>query len=93
MPEAEETLAEAIGWGSSIILLMTLTRQVYKQWHEKTTEGVSMWLFAGQVAASAGFTTYSVLLGNTVFIVTNSLILLNALVGFGITRWQRAHGQ
>lgn len=33
------------------------------------------------VAASIGFVTYSVLLGNTIFIVTNSMLLLTAFVG------------
>ena len=34
---------------------MTIAKQVYKQWHEGTSEGVSKWLFLGQIAASVGF--------------------------------------
>jgi type IV secretory pathway TrbD component len=42
---------------------------------------VSRWLFVGQCAASVGFVLYSWLLGNWVFVVTNALILLTAVVG------------
>ena len=31
---------ELIGWASSLILLLTLTKQVYKQWQSGTVEGV-----------------------------------------------------
>ena len=77
-------MTEIIGWASSLILLGTLVKQVYKQWSEGTGEGVSKWLFIGQVAASIGFTIYSWLVKNWVFVVTNSLMLLNAFVGLGI---------
>ena len=40
-----------------------------------------MWLFIGQIAASIGFTTYSILLGNWVFIVTNFLLVINSIFG------------
>ena len=43
-----------------------------------------MWLYIGQIAASAGFTLYSVLVENWVFIVTNSLMLMSALAGLYI---------
>lgn len=72
---------EYVGWASSVILLCTLVKQVYKQWKEGTKEGVSKWLFIGQLAASIGFTIYSLLTGNTVFIVTNSLLVLNSIAG------------
>ncbi len=48
-----------IGWFASAILLITLARQVYVQWTEKSTAGVSAFLFAGQLVASIGFVTYS----------------------------------
>lgn len=75
---------EIIGWVSSLILLATLVKQVHKQWREGTSEGVSKWLFAGQTAASVGFTVYSFLVKNWVFVVTNALLLVNALVGWVI---------
>ncbi len=80
-------MTEMIGWISSIILLLTLGKQIYKQWKEGSSEGVSKWLFIGQVSASAGFAIYSWLLRNWVFVVTNILALLSAFVGLGITYW------
>lgn len=74
-------MTEAIGWASSLILVLTIAKQVYKQWHEGSSEGVSKWLFVGQMAASLGFTIYSWLVDNWVFVVTNSLMLLNGLLG------------
>ena len=72
---------EFIGWASSLILLATLVKQVYKQWKEGTAEGVSKWLFVGQLVASIGFTTYSYLVGNWVFTITNGLLTLNNIAG------------
>ena len=82
-------MAEMLGWVSSFILLLTVGKQVYKQWKEGTSEGVSKWLFLGQIAASIGFLTYSILITNWVFIVTNSLMVLNSLVGIGILFYHR----
>ena len=84
---------EIVGWASSVILVLTIARQVYKQWHEGSSEGVSKWLFIGQMGASLGFTIYSWLVGNMVFVVTNSLMLLNALAGFGIVLRHRKRRQ
>jgi uncharacterized protein with PQ loop repeat len=78
-----------IGWASSVILVLTLAKQVHKQWQAGTSEGVSKWLFAGQMAASFGFTIYSVLVKNWVFVVTNALMLLNGIVGYAITVVQK----
>ena len=72
---------ELIGWISAAVLLSTIISQVYKQWADGRTEGVSKWLFVGQIAASAGFTLYSYLIGNWVFVATNALILASAAVG------------
>lgn len=86
--------AELIGWLSSFVLVLTLGRQVLKQWREGSSDGVSKWLFIGQMAASTGFLVYSVHTGSYVFIVTNGLLLVNALVGFGIHRkHQRRHAR
>ena len=72
---------DIIGWAASAILLATLGRQIVTQWKEKDAKGVSRWLFLGQMAASVGFIIYSWMLDNWVFIVTNSLILLTAVIG------------
>jgi MtN3 and saliva related transmembrane protein len=75
-------MAEVIGWGSSLILLLTIARQIHKQWRDKTSAGVSVWLFVGQLVASGGFLVYSVLVGNRVFIVTNALMAASAIAGW-----------
>lgn len=63
------------------MLIATLIRQIVKQQQDKEAAGVSKWLFIGQCAASAGFVAYSILVGNWVFIVTNSAVLATAIVG------------
>jgi MtN3 and saliva related transmembrane protein len=72
---------DMVGWLSALILILTISRQVYTQWRTKSIEGVSRWLFIGQVAASTGFVIYSFLVENWVFVVANSCILLTALAG------------
>ncbi len=82
-------MTEAIGWASSFILVLTIAKQVYKQWQEGSSEGVSKWLFVGQMTASTGFTLYSLLVRNWVFVVTNALMLLNGLLGLAIVLHHR----
>ena len=72
---------DLIGWVAAAILLLTLGRQVYTQWRDRTSKGVSRWLFVGQCGASIGFVVYSWLLHNWVFVGTNALILLTAFIG------------
>jgi MtN3 and saliva related transmembrane protein len=84
LAEDHGMMTDVVGWLSSAILLLTIGRQVWKQWRTGLGEGVSMWLYIGQVAASAGFTLYSVLLENWVFIVTNALLMMSALAGLYI---------
>ncbi|MFL5395008.1 MAG: hypothetical protein ACJ79G_19445, partial [Myxococcales bacterium] len=67
---------DAVGWASSIILVFTIAKQVHKQWKSGTSEGVSKWLFLGQITASVGFTVYSWFVHSWVFVVTNALMLL-----------------
>lgn len=75
------TATDLIGWGASSILIATLMRQSYVLWTDPNSKGVSKWLFLGQIAASVLFIAYSWLVGNWVFIVSNTLILLTALAG------------
>lgn len=86
-------VTDLIGWLSSAVLLATLVRQVRKQWREGSSEGVSRWLFVGQIAASAGFVVYSALVANWVFVVTNALILCDAVAGLVIVLRHRRRGQ
>lgn len=74
-------MVEVVGWVSSFILVLTIAKQVYKQWKEGSSEGVSKWLFIGQISASLGFTVYSWLVNNWVFVATNAVMLLNGFAG------------
>ena len=82
-------MTEAVGWVSSCILVLTIAKQVYKQWREGSSEGVSKWLFVGQISASLGFTVYSWLVSNWVFVVTNAVMLVNGLLGLLIVLHHR----
>ena len=75
---------ELIGWTSSAILVATIAWQVYKQWESGNSEGVSTLLFIGQMVASVGFAVYSWLVDNKVFVFTNSLMVVNGLLGYAI---------
>ena len=72
---------ELIGWVSAAVLLATIGRQVYSQWRDRRSQGISRWLFIGQIMASVGFLIYSWLLRNWVFVATNVLMLGTALFG------------
>ncbi len=74
-------MIEILGWTSSLILLATLVKQVYKQWKDRTSEGISKWLFLGQLAASVGFAVYSIATGSWVFAFTNTALTLNNIIG------------
>lgn len=87
---ASPPVNEAIGWLSSVILLITIGQQVFKQWRDHTSKGVSRWLFVGQMLASCGFTLYSWLVHNWIFVVTNGVLLCAAIAGFFIDRRNRA---
>jgi MtN3 and saliva related transmembrane protein len=84
-----ELMTELLGWMSSFVLVLTIGRQVHRQWRSGHSEGVSIWLFVGQMVASTGFTIYSALVDNWVFVVTNALMLVFAIVGFGIVKTHR----
>lgn len=86
-------MVEALGWLSSLILVLTIAKQVYKQWKEGSSEGVSKWLFIGQMSASLGFVIYSWLVHNWVFVVTNAVMLLNGLAGLLIVLYHRRRGR
>ena len=82
-------MADAIGWASSGLLVVTLAHQVWKQWRSGESRGVSKWLFLGQLAASIGFLVYSILVANWVFVATNAFLVLNALLGEAIVLHHR----
>lgn len=78
------TMQDWVGWIASAILLFTLISQVRTQWKERSAKGVSSGLFAGQIAASIGFIAYSAMVGDRVFVFTNSAILATSLAGQAI---------
>jgi uncharacterized protein with PQ loop repeat len=82
---------EWIGWASSFVLLATILRQVYTQWKTKSDVGVSRWLFVGQLTASTGFTIYSLLLRNWVYVFSNLALLVTAIVGEWIYLRNKRH--
>lgn len=79
---------DILGWAATAVLMATLVRQMVKQWQSPHPETVSKWLFVGQMTASILFVVYSAMLGSTVFVVTNSLLLLTAVTG-QILSWRR----
>jgi uncharacterized protein with PQ loop repeat len=74
-------MTDIIGWFAATILMLTIGRQVYTQWRDKTSVGVSKWLFIGQIVASVSFVVYSWLLQNWVFVVTNGGMLAIGITG------------
>jgi MtN3 and saliva related transmembrane protein len=80
----------AIGWLASAVLVATIGNQVLRQWRTGHSDGVSRWLFVGQIAASAGFVAYSAHLGDPVFVVTNGVLLLAAIFGLATVLRQRS---
>ncbi len=78
-----------VGWAASSVLVLTIVTQVYRQWQQGSSKGVSKWLFIGQMAASAGFLLYSWLIHDKVFFFTNALMVVSAAVGLGIVLWHR----
>ncbi len=82
-------MVEAIGWTSSLILLVTLVKQVHKQWKTRSSEGVSRLLFIGQLAASVGFLIYSIMTGNWVFTFTNAALTVNNIIGISLFFYNR----
>lgn len=86
-------MTDVLGWVSSLILVVTIGKQVWKQYKDGSSEGVSKWLFVGQIAANLGFLVYSYLLKNWVFIFTNGVILLSSIAGLLIVKHHRRREQ
>jgi MtN3 and saliva related transmembrane protein len=81
--------ANIIGLLAIAILVATLVGQTLKQWDERTTRGMARWSFLGQVAASAGFVLYSLMVGSLLFAVANGLILIGAVASYVVLRMNR----
>ena len=74
-------MTNAIGWASSLTLLITVVVQIRRQWQSGSNKGVSKWLFIGQLTASVGFMVFSILTSNLVFTITNAMLTLGNLGG------------
>ncbi len=74
-------LEDAVGWAASLLLMLTVGSQVWKQICENRCDGVSRFLFIGQLCASLLFLAYAWMVGNAVFIASNAFLVLAALVG------------
>lgn len=87
-------MTQLIGWAAAVVLVATIGSQVYKQWHDHTSRGVSLWLFAGQIVANGLFLTYAALVGDLVFMAANGLLLITSLFGLYIKfRHHRREGE
>ena len=86
----EVQLQDVLGWTASMVLVATIVTQIYRQWQQGSSKGVSKWLFIGQMAASTGFLMYSWLIHDRVFLVTNALMVMSAAAGLGIVFYHRA---
>jgi uncharacterized protein with PQ loop repeat len=78
-----------IGWAAVGALFLTMTGQAWKQWRDRVKHGIGKFFFAGQVAASALFLAYSVLMGDRIFIVGNAMVLAAAVAGGAILAYNR----
>jgi uncharacterized protein with PQ loop repeat len=81
--------SEWLGWLSSLILCLTIGKQLHKQYRDGTSEGVSKWLYLGQFAAEIGFIAYSLIVRNWVFVFSNVVLLLENLAGFALVLHHR----
>lgn len=81
--------AEWVGWASAIVLFATIVRQVQVQWRAGPGSGVSSALFAGQLVASLGFAWYSLLVENAVFVATNLVLAITAMIGQWV-HWRKS---
>ena len=72
---------EWLGWIAAVVLVITLFAQVKKNWAEKKLKGVNPALYYGQAFASLCFALYSFTINSWVFVVTNTLAFLSAIIG------------
>ena len=80
-----------VGWAAVGALFVTMAGQAWKQWRDRVRHGISKLFFLGQILASILFLTYSVLVGNPVFVVGNALVLAASIAGGAILWWNKTH--
>jgi uncharacterized protein with PQ loop repeat len=82
--------ADYVGWLAVGVLFATMAGQAWKEWRDRVKHGLSRWFFVGQVSASVLFITYSAMVGNRIFVVGNTLVLIAAIAGGAILAYNRA---
>jgi len=82
--------ADYVGWAAVAVLFATMAGQAWKEWRDRVKHGLSRWFFVGQVSASVLFIAYSAMVGNRIFVVGNTLVLLAAIAGGAILAFNRA---
>lgn len=82
-------IEQIVGWAAVTALFLTMAGQAWKQWRDRVKHGISKFFFAGQIASSALFLTYSAMVGDRVFVVGNTLVLAAAITGGTILWWNR----
>lgn len=85
--------SEWLGWLSSLILCLTIGKQLHTQYKQGTSQGVSKWLYLGQFGAEIGFIIYSLMVKNWVFVFTNTVLLLENVAGIILIRHQRSRNR
>jgi MtN3 and saliva related transmembrane protein len=80
---------ELVGWVAVTILFATMAGQAWTEWRDRVKKGINPFFFVGQVAASVAFIAYSAMVGNTIFVVGNTLVLAAALAGGAILFWNK----
>lgn len=86
-------MKDLIGWAASIVLLVTVVAQIVKQWKSRSSQGVSAWLFVGEIVSALLFLWYAVTIHNAVYVTTNTLMVVASSAGLGILAWHRRRGR
>ncbi len=76
--------AQLLGWTSSAIIVLGVFAQVYRQWKEGRSHGVSRWLHVAEIAANIGFATYGFLRRDPVVIGTSAMLAIASTIGLGL---------
>jgi hypothetical protein len=80
---------QVVGCEAVSALLLTLSGQAWKMWRVRVKHGIGKFFFAGQVASSVLFLTYSAMVGDRIFVVGNALVLAAAVAGGSILWWNK----
>jgi uncharacterized protein with PQ loop repeat len=81
--------SDYIGWSAVAVLFATMAGQAWKEWRDRVKHGIGKWFFVGQVTASILFIVYSAMVGSTIFVVGNVLVLSAAIAGGAILAYNR----